>query len=169
VNRHKPHVQTLDVSSYSTLALIDDFVLLFLPPWGPHLTPPATGSLESGLLVSPLLGGPQGIDLSRPLFTCTNANHAATYTCNTRPRVSPHHVVNHSSQPGPTIHRSGRFGPQVSVYFVTCSCTFEVWSVGKVGMCCKGFADHPPACLGPTTRYRLPTDHPRVGYGTYEF
>jgi hypothetical protein len=35
-----------------------DRVLLFLPPCGPHLTPLATGSLESGLLVSPLLGGP---------------------------------------------------------------------------------------------------------------
>jgi hypothetical protein len=34
------------------------FVLLFLPPCGPHLTPLATGSFESGLLVSPLLGGP---------------------------------------------------------------------------------------------------------------
>jgi hypothetical protein len=49
---------------------------------------------------------PQGIDLSRPLFTCTNANQAATCTCNTRPRVSQHHVVNHSSQPGATIHQS---------------------------------------------------------------
>jgi hypothetical protein len=49
---------------------------------------------------------PQGIDLSRPLFTCTNANQAATCTCNARPRVSPHHVVNHSSQPRATIHRS---------------------------------------------------------------
>jgi hypothetical protein len=49
---------------------------------------------------------PHGIDLSRPLFTCTNANQAATCTCNTRPRVSPHHVVNHSSQPGATIHWS---------------------------------------------------------------
>jgi hypothetical protein len=49
---------------------------------------------------------PQGVGLSRPLFTCTNANQAATCTCNTRPKVSPHHVVNHSSQPGATIHRS---------------------------------------------------------------
>jgi hypothetical protein len=49
---------------------------------------------------------PQGIDLSRSLFTCTNANHSGTCTCNTRPRVSPHHIVNHSSQPGATIHRS---------------------------------------------------------------
>jgi hypothetical protein len=49
---------------------------------------------------------PQGINLSRPLFTCTNANQAATCTCNSQPRVSPHHVVNHSSQLGATIHRS---------------------------------------------------------------
>jgi hypothetical protein len=49
---------------------------------------------------------PQGIDLSRSLFTCTNTNQTATCTCNTRPRVSPHHVVNHSSQPGATNHRS---------------------------------------------------------------
>jgi hypothetical protein len=49
---------------------------------------------------------PQGIDLSHSLFTCTNANQAATCTCNTRPRISPHHVVNHSSQAGATIHRS---------------------------------------------------------------
>jgi hypothetical protein len=48
---------------------------------------------------------PRGIDLSRPLFTCTNANQATTCTCNTRPRVSPHHVVNTSSQLGATIHR----------------------------------------------------------------
>jgi hypothetical protein len=37
----------------------------------------------------------QGIDLSRLLFTCTNTNQVATCTCNTWPRVSPHHVVNH--------------------------------------------------------------------------
>jgi hypothetical protein len=48
----------------------------------------------------------QGLDLSCPLFTCTNANQAATCTCNTRSRVNPHHVVNHSSQLGATIHRS---------------------------------------------------------------
>jgi hypothetical protein len=58
VNRRKPRVQTPDVSRYPAPAPIDDFVLLFLPPCGPHLTSLATGSLESGLLVSPLLGGP---------------------------------------------------------------------------------------------------------------
>jgi hypothetical protein len=42
----------------------------------------------------------------RLLFTYTNANQATTYTCNTRPRVSPHHIVNHSSHQGATIHRS---------------------------------------------------------------
>jgi hypothetical protein len=52
------------------------------------------------------LEAPQGIDLSRLLFTCTNANQVATCTCNIRPRVSPHHIVNHSSQPGATIHWS---------------------------------------------------------------
>jgi hypothetical protein len=49
---------------------------------------------------------PQGIDLSRPLFTYTNANQAAIYTCNTRPRVSPHSVDNNSSQLGATIPQS---------------------------------------------------------------
>jgi hypothetical protein len=58
VNRRKPRVQTSVVSRYPAPAPIDDFVLLCLPPCGPHLTPLATGSLESGLLVSPLLEGP---------------------------------------------------------------------------------------------------------------
>jgi hypothetical protein len=58
VNCRKPHVQTLVVSRYPAPAPVHDFVLLFLPPCSPHLTPLATGSLESGLLVSPLLGGP---------------------------------------------------------------------------------------------------------------
>jgi hypothetical protein len=55
----EPHmVLTPVVSRYPAPAPIDDFVLLFLPPCGPHLTPLSTGSLELGLLVSPLLGGP---------------------------------------------------------------------------------------------------------------
>jgi hypothetical protein len=58
VNRRKPRVQTPVVSRYPAPAPVDDFVLLFLTPCGPHLTPLATRSLESGLLVSPLLGGP---------------------------------------------------------------------------------------------------------------
>jgi hypothetical protein len=58
VNRRKPRVQTPVVSSCPEPAPVDDFILLFLPPCGSHLTPLTTGSLESGLLVSPLLGGP---------------------------------------------------------------------------------------------------------------
>jgi hypothetical protein len=50
-------MQTPVVSRYPAPAPVHDFVLLFLPPCDPHLTPLATGSLESGLLVSLLLGG----------------------------------------------------------------------------------------------------------------
>jgi hypothetical protein len=39
-------------------------------------------------------------------FTCTNASQAATCTCNTYPRISPHNVVNHSSHKEATIHWS---------------------------------------------------------------
>jgi hypothetical protein len=69
------------------------------PRWPPG--PPSQAYLS---LHSP--EAPQGIDLSRPFFTCTNTNQAATCTCNTRLRVSPHHGFNHSSQPGVTIHQS---------------------------------------------------------------
>jgi hypothetical protein len=60
-----------------------DFILLFLPPCGLHLTPLATGSLEPSLLVFSTPGGFIGDDLSRLFFTCTNTSHAATRTCNT--------------------------------------------------------------------------------------
>jgi hypothetical protein len=58
VNHRKPRMPTPVVSRYPAPAPIDSFVLLFLPPCGPLLTPLATGSLESGLLIFPLLGGP---------------------------------------------------------------------------------------------------------------
>jgi hypothetical protein len=58
VNRHKPRVQTPVVNRYPAPALINDFVVLFLPPCGSPLTSLATGSLEPNLLVSPLLRGP---------------------------------------------------------------------------------------------------------------
>jgi hypothetical protein len=38
--------------------IVHDFVLLFLPPCGPHLIPSSTGSLESSLLVYSTPGGP---------------------------------------------------------------------------------------------------------------
>ena len=57
---------------------------------------------------------PQGSDLSHLLFTCTNANQAATYTCNTKPRVSPHNVVNHSSLRSDHPSVFGRSGSSIS-------------------------------------------------------
>jgi hypothetical protein len=62
---------------------VHDFILLFMPPCGPHLTPLATGSLERSLLVFSKPGGLTGKDLSCLFFTCTNTSQAATYTCNT--------------------------------------------------------------------------------------
>jgi hypothetical protein len=63
--------------------IVHDFILLFMPPCGPHLTPLVTGSLERSLLVFSTLGGLTGDDLSHLFFTCTNTNQAATCTCNT--------------------------------------------------------------------------------------
>jgi hypothetical protein len=62
---------------------IHDFILLFMPPCGSHLTPLATGSLERSLLVFSTPGGLTGDDLSRLFFTCTNTSQAATCNCNT--------------------------------------------------------------------------------------
>jgi hypothetical protein len=62
---------------------VHDFILLFIPPCGPHLAPLATESLERSLLVFSTLGGLTGDDLSRLFFTFTNTNQAATCTCNT--------------------------------------------------------------------------------------
>jgi hypothetical protein len=94
VNRRKPRMQALaspcqvsgppslsppatdgllSLSSFNDLAatlhrlLLHDFVLLFLPPYGPHLVPSATGSLKPSLLVTPSPGGHLGIHLSRVL------------------------------------------------------------------------------------------------------
>jgi hypothetical protein len=61
---------------------VHDFILLFMPPCGPHLTPQATGPLERSLLVFSTPGGLSD-DLSRLFFTCTNTSQAATCTCNT--------------------------------------------------------------------------------------
>jgi hypothetical protein len=43
--------------------IVHDFILLFMPPCGPHLTPLATGSLERSLLVFFTPGGLTGNDL----------------------------------------------------------------------------------------------------------
>jgi hypothetical protein len=59
--RQSPLMTRLACSPGSTLVLrlnqetVHDFILLFMPPCGPHLTPLATGSLERSLLSSPHL------------------------------------------------------------------------------------------------------------------
>jgi hypothetical protein len=84
-----PLMTRLPRSPCSTLVLrlnqeiVHDFILLFMPPCGPQLTPLATGSLERSLLVFSTPGGLTGDDLSRLFFTSTNTSLAATYTCNT--------------------------------------------------------------------------------------
>jgi hypothetical protein len=84
--RQSPLMTRLPRSPGSTLALrlnqetVHDFILLFMPPCGPHLTPLATGSLERSLLVFSTLGGLTGDNLSCLFFTCTNTNQAATCT-----------------------------------------------------------------------------------------
>jgi hypothetical protein len=55
---------------------VHDFLLLFMPPCGPHLTPLATGSLERSLLVFSTHGGLTIGDLSLLFFTCTNTSQA---------------------------------------------------------------------------------------------
>jgi hypothetical protein len=62
---------------------VRDFILLFMPPCGPHLTPLTTGSLKRSLLVFSTHGGLTGDDLSCLFFTCTNTSQVATCTCNT--------------------------------------------------------------------------------------
>jgi hypothetical protein len=62
---------------------VQDFVLMFLPPCGSHLTPLATGSIEPRLLVFSTPAGLTDNNLSRFFFTCTNTSQAATCTCNT--------------------------------------------------------------------------------------
>jgi hypothetical protein len=87
--RQSPLVTRLPRSPGSTLVLrlnqevVHDFILLFMPPCGPHLTPLATGSLERSLLAFSTHGGLTGDDLSRLFFTCINTSQAATCTCNT--------------------------------------------------------------------------------------
>jgi hypothetical protein len=87
--RQSPLMTRLPRSPGSTLVLrlnqesVHDFILLFMPPCGPHLTPLATGSLEQSLLVFSTPGGLTGDDLLRLFFTCTNTSQATTCTCNT--------------------------------------------------------------------------------------
>jgi hypothetical protein len=64
--RQSPLMTRLPRSPGSSLVLrlnqetVHDFILLFIPPCGPHLTPLATGSLERSLLVFTTPGGLTG-------------------------------------------------------------------------------------------------------------
>jgi hypothetical protein len=62
--------------------IVHDFILLFMPPCGPHLTLLAIESLERSLLVFSTPGGLTGDHLSCLFFTYTNTSQAATCTCN---------------------------------------------------------------------------------------
>jgi hypothetical protein len=85
--RQSPLMNRLPRSPGSTLVLrlhqetVHDFILLFMPPCGPHLTLLATESLKRSLLVFSTSGGLTGDDLSRLFFTCTTTSQAATCTC----------------------------------------------------------------------------------------
>jgi hypothetical protein len=87
--RQSPLMTRLPRSPGWTLVLklnqetVHDFIFLFMPPCGPHLTPLATGFLERSLLVFSTPRGLTGDDLSRLFLTCTNTSQAATSTCNT--------------------------------------------------------------------------------------
>jgi hypothetical protein len=87
--RRSPLMTRLPRSSGSTLVFrlyqetVHDFILLFMPPCGPHLIPLATGSLERSLLVFSTPGGLTGDNLSCLFVTCTNTSQATTSTCNT--------------------------------------------------------------------------------------
>jgi hypothetical protein len=78
--RQSPLMTRLPHSPGSTLVLtlyqetVHDFILLFMPPCGPHLTLLATGSPERSLLVFSTPGGLTGDDLSHLFFTCTNTS-----------------------------------------------------------------------------------------------
>jgi hypothetical protein len=87
--RQSPLMTRLPCSPCSTLVLslnqdtVHDFILLFMPLCGVHLTPLAIESLERSLLVFSTPGGLTGNDLSRLFFTCTYTCQDATCTCNT--------------------------------------------------------------------------------------
>jgi hypothetical protein len=84
--RQSPLMTRIPRSPGSTLVLrlnhetVHDFILSFLPPRGPHLTPLVTRSLEPSLLVFSTPGCLTSNDLSHLFFTCTNTSQAATYT-----------------------------------------------------------------------------------------
>jgi hypothetical protein len=115
VNRRKPRVQTPVVSRYPARAPIHDFVLLFLPPCGTHLTPLATGSLEPSILVSPLLGGPAR---HRPFVPTlhlhqrkSSRNLHLQYSANSQSTSCRQSLITARSDHPPVLGRSGPQSP----------------------------------------------------------
>jgi hypothetical protein len=82
---------------------VHDFILLFMPPCGPHLTPLATGSLEGILLVFSTLGGLIGDYHSRLFFTCTNTSQA-----------EPAPAITHHTRKRPSTGPRTTHGPQIA-------------------------------------------------------
>jgi hypothetical protein len=58
-----PHSPGLTLVFRLNQKTVHDFILLFMPPCGPHLTPLATGSFEQSLLV---FSTPGGLTRDRP-------------------------------------------------------------------------------------------------------
>jgi hypothetical protein len=103
------------VSRYPALAPVHDFVLLFLPPCGPHLTPLATRSLMPSLLVSPLFGGPAR---HRPFALALHLHQRKSFRnlhlqYATKSKSTPHcqSLITTRSDHPPVL---GRSGPQQS-------------------------------------------------------
>jgi hypothetical protein len=94
----KPYVQTPVVRCYPAPTPCSRLRLAFLPPCGPHLIPSTTSQVPQ--TKTTCLSTPWRPHRHRPFMLVLqlhHANQAATCNCNTRPRVSPYHVINHSS------------------------------------------------------------------------
>jgi hypothetical protein len=119
VNHHKPCVQTPVVSHYPAPASVNDFVFLFLTPCCPHLTPLATRSLESGLLVSPLLGGPARHRPFAPTLHLhqrkSSRNLILQYSTKSQSTPRCQSLITARSDHPPVL---GRFGPHLYLYIV---------------------------------------------------
>jgi hypothetical protein len=118
--RQSPLMPWLPLSPSSTLVLrlyqetVHDFILLFMPPCGPHLTPLATGSLERSLLVFSTPGGLTGTfrACSSPAPTQVKPQPAPAILS----QESVHTTLSntHHTRKRPSIGPRTTHGPQVS-------------------------------------------------------
>jgi hypothetical protein len=113
-----PLMTRLPCSPGSTLVLrlyqetVHDFILPFMPPCGPHLTPLATGSLERSLLVFSTLGGLTGDDLSRLFFTYTNPSPQPAPAILSQESVHTTLSITHHTRKQPSTGSRTTHGPQ---------------------------------------------------------